>query len=638
MAALLFEPELRVAVVVLTEICTLWDRSGRAFEAFRDPALARLAELHAALPSTDRIAMAKRKRAYNAAGQAHRAVRHWQETIALLEGIWESGVDLRRIVLVPGMERWVEIDNPYRVARVLVAEQNARVGIQPGDVVGVTQSSTSCVARWLHENARDAIERLRNTLAPSRAKGSGQRLREGLLAHIGRWPGRVLLVLMRRADENRQHNTTLDMFMRLAAAVEAYNRGKPREEQYLIVPLGNRAARSPSDESGVAIPEPRGCLAAPFNMYRLIEQLDRRALPARATRSLVAEFWRVVADLERFSVFGGRSGSLDIAAFMGVPHVFCFDRIQAARNFTVGEQGAWAADDGNIRLFLTWRLMTIGFLDDEHRLDPRGLGSFLARERRAPNELGALVLSDLGYATCFRALADPTDLAPVSNAGPIARRKRRWALLLYDFPGDFPSIEEFFGGGGGGHLGMAPRPYDLQQDATEPQDRNTCGVRAAWNAGAYQAGRVDALMRGFVYTDDAELPIDYPSDAVRRDLDERNGRAVGIVENMPDLARLVRLYRAGDLDAAQVRALSPIRQAVELCRFAQRQVAAATFVINTGACGAGSLSAARGGLHWIAVHVTRTMAGRLQFRYADSAGHGPGRYRALFDRLNDVLH
>ncbi|QSQ24345.1 hypothetical protein JY651_05110 [Pyxidicoccus parkwayensis] len=635
-AALLVEPELRVAIVVLTEIRALWMARG-SFEAFLPRALERLTELHDTAPAPSTIAKQRKKRGYNAAGLHHRAIRHWAETTALLESIAESGISFERIVLVPGLECWEEIDNPYLPARRLVEENNALVGIQPGDFVGMTQASTSCVARWLHVSRGNTIDLLRLRLAPVTMDGATEAIANALRAHLARVPRgyRVLVVMMRKADENRQHNTTLAIFQQLLELVRSIN---TRESGYYILPLGGSAARTHSDETGVPIPS-ADCILPPFNMFSLLEQLDRRAEPARTTRSLVAEFWRVLAGMENVCLFGGRSGSLDIAAFMGVRRIYCFDVLQMKESFVVTDApGDWAADDGNIRLFLTWRLMTIGFLDHQtHLLAPDSVRAFLAGQDQDPAALGRTVLPDLGYDEVFR-VARANELTAVSNAGVITSSRRRWALLMY-LATQFPSIEAFFPGQGGGAPTPppGPAPYDLDADATERQSRNTCGVRASWNAGAYAAGRRDALTRGFIYAEEDELPIDSSSDDIRESLDERQSD-VSIVESTPDLAALVTGYRNHDFVGEQIEALTPVQRLLPLVQFAARERPAATFVLNTRANGANSLSAARGGLHWIAVHVTRDGTGRLQFRFADSAGHGREHYRTLFDRLHAILH
>src|ERR1019366_4782380 len=115
--------------------------------------------------------------------------------------------------------------------------------------------------------------------------------------------------------------------------------------------------------------------------------------------------------------------NLDLAAFMGMRHVFCFD-----------EHGS-VFDHANIRLALTCRLLTVGFLDQNFHDD---LVAFLSDKPQDPSQLAGLVTAEQGYRPAL-VLDFNLTLAPLEKPG--GDPGKRWARLLYE---DFPPREEFF--------------------------------------------------------------------------------------------------------------------------------------------------------------------------------------------------
>jgi hypothetical protein len=441
-AALLLDPDVRLVIVTHKEVAELWLQVQSDAQAF----------LKAALPKLDQAFKGRNQeeRGDRQASPTQRLFAQWQQVISLIELLEESSVESRRYQMIAHHpEEWLAIDNPYSPA--VRSVKNSGCGIAAGHIAGLTWCSTSIIAWALHGDLGGTVDLLRKSLAPD-TTGAGKGFREVLDKVLFGLPKevRIIYLMTRCADENMQHNTTLGLVRQLLECVAHHNTYGTRR-QYRVVPLephivlkygqkgSAEGAKISLDEIRQKLNEKLGAeiLLPSLSFFAWIEKLDKRPWPQLATRSLITELWRCVAEDPRTGgLFGGRSGSLDIAAFMGVRPILCFDELTEI-------------DYGNIRLLLTWRLMDIVNLTPKGHLISRGeIERFLRGEPQDVSAFPKMASASKGYHPALEVGEEP-ELGALGNAGPIVKKLTYlyWALLLYR-QGEFPSAEAFFGGGG----------------------------------------------------------------------------------------------------------------------------------------------------------------------------------------------
>ncbi|MDC0713497.1 hypothetical protein POL68_33845 [Stigmatella sp. ncwal1] len=147
-------------------------------------------------------------------------------------------------------------------------------------------------------------------------------IRKAIQDHGGK---RVVLLNRRTGDLNKQHNTTDG----IEAQIESLAEQKGMFVMGIATPLGK-----PGDID---------LFGSAFKGKSKQEFVDKRR---------TAYFWKEVSQIpEVHGLIGGRSGSMDIAAFMGV-NVFSWDEYNSR-------------DEQVLRLLQTYPLMSIGFVDEK---------------------------------------------------------------------------------------------------------------------------------------------------------------------------------------------------------------------------------------------------------------------------------
>lgn len=365
----------------------------------------------------------------------------WMQTMALLELLSESGVDARRYWVIPFHKEYDATADPYQPAAKAVLHAGklkdvggwrARTGdpvpfMARGDFVGITQSSTSVIAHHLHSRGDDALTLIRDTLAPEPRQEHVLEIQE-IVKKVLPPESRVLLVSCRVATENKSYNTTLSQLKRVLRMVARYN--ETHERPYLVRPMGLEVASSKKSTAideieqlrsfrvspGAATPDGAKCLLPAYDLLRNLQAIDRGARVRLCRRSLITEFWRQVAATGSASLIGGRSGSVDVAAFMGV----------RCASWDFGQP-----DHDHQRLCLTHRVMGIVDLL-QRKPDTAALEAFL-EETPMPRAWLDRISASTGFRTVHRFRhRKHLPRAAVQRTMTASNKARGWALLLFD--------------------------------------------------------------------------------------------------------------------------------------------------------------------------------------------------------------
>jgi uncharacterized protein (DUF2267 family) len=286
------------------------------------------------------------------------------------------------------------------------------------DFVGITQSSTSAIVQALYADFETTMATLRARLAPEENEEFCATVAK-LVKDCLPKEQRVLLVQLRFSHENKKHNTTLNQLREILNVVNQHNKKKPGQP-YVVRPLGTHVAGEQSQKLPLTKADLRAykkILLPGFDLFGSLDEIDKRTYPVMSRRSLIAEFWRQIAETGRAALVGGRSGAVDIGAFMGVRSA-SWDEFVETRD--------------HMRLCITHQIM--GIIGCKSRsLDEEALSRFLAEEQTPVSWLENIKPS-CGFRTVHRHTkraklkgASVARTMDDDNGGP-----RGWAILLYD--------------------------------------------------------------------------------------------------------------------------------------------------------------------------------------------------------------
>jgi uncharacterized protein (DUF2267 family) len=249
-----------------------------------------------------------------------RLVTHWQQTLALLELFWQSAISKHRYWVIPFTKEHTGIDNPYGPAANSVIEASelqdrdewrAHTGdpvtqMNRNDFVGITQSSTSAIVQALYADFETTMATLRARLAPEENEEFCAKVAK-LVKDCLPKEQRVLLVQLRFSHENKKHNTTLNQLREILNVVNQHNKKKPGQP-YVVRPLGTHVAGEQSQKLPLTKADLRAykkILLPGFDLFGSLDEIDKRTYPVMSRRSLIAEFWRQIADTGRARSWAG---------------------------------------------------------------------------------------------------------------------------------------------------------------------------------------------------------------------------------------------------------------------------------------------------------------------------------------------
>ncbi|MEL6559778.1 MAG: hypothetical protein AAFQ94_16435 [Bacteroidota bacterium] len=316
---------------------------------------------------------------------------------------------------------------------------NLTLNIQPGDFLGMSQASTSAIAYGLEKNYELSKKLLKNMfLSDENSNAIRNSLRNHLKNNNISENQKILLVPMRNNNYKPEHNITTAILRNLVQIARA--------EGWMVMPIGGKKGSDFGDVDNLNLDSE--VVIKSYNHWKVFESIDGNLFPTPTDAVLVADFWKNIADETKynFKVFGARSGFLDLAAFMGVENIFCYD--------TWPDANQKIPNTGNIRLFLTWKLMKIGMLGADKLPDRQSLKDFLNQEKHntdwfdycLDNSFDEHVYYQKGFGTAFKYAGEESQLDYIVNNGDLDEQNKRNALLLYDEGGNnFPFPVDFFG-------------------------------------------------------------------------------------------------------------------------------------------------------------------------------------------------
>jgi hypothetical protein len=221
---------------------------------------------------------------------------------------------------------------------------------------GMTWASTSVIMAAVE---RDGVAEVQERLRREFCRGLSEKARAGvdkMLQPIQQSGGSVLLVNMRYATHNQEHNTTKAIYTAIKNVAALF--------KVTLVRIGVSDKKSQLPDCGWmdALQEPA------IDLYGVG---SRGGAPIEVDQRRTAYFWSRVAAMKNVvGVIGGRSGSLDAAAFMGV-RTFSWDRPRVSESAT--EQTEYT------RLWIAYPLMSIGHRPkNEDRIELEPLKLWLA--------------------------------------------------------------------------------------------------------------------------------------------------------------------------------------------------------------------------------------------------------------------
>jgi hypothetical protein len=452
--------------------------------------------------------------------------------------------------------------------------------------------STTILMDHVRRSGRPAVIRfLREKFTANLALQDMQHMDQKVLQieqAIRKQGGKQVILLNRRSgDVNKQHNTTDGI-----------------ENQ-----LKELAAQKNMFVLGVATPDykPGDIDLFDSQSLRKNEFVDKRR---------TAYFWKRVSELPGvYGLIGGRSGSMDIAAFMGM-NVFSWDENRPD-------------DEQYLRLLQTYPLMSIGWVDEESRntagayekLLPRHVSAWLEDKKKRIwpriSKLDDKVVRRLEGAGVrahyLRGSAGLPGAAPRGSKKPPPSVKKPPSSKTSSQP------ERRITDGSRGLL----TPHEnvgrgITRLACLRQDHNTCGQRAAYNALAFKYCRGDhAKATGLMCDYDrihrfGKMPVDVYDDAVRAFLDSVvGGTDIPLVWSLDHVQQMLvdETLIADDGDLA-------------LCGFLRRQRQTVQVVINTNAMvnlsDMEEIQEARAISHYVAAELSWTQDNRLRIVFVDS--------------------
>ncbi|MET0404994.1 MAG: hypothetical protein ABW123_21440 [Cystobacter sp.] len=314
----------------------------------------------------------------------------------------------------------------------------------------------------------------------------------------------VVLLNRRVGDVNKQHDTT--------EGVEAQLKKLAAQKNMFVL--------------GIATPEYKPGDIDLFDTQTLSKGtfVDKRR---------TAYFWMKVSQLpEVHGLIGGRSGSMDIAAFMGM------------RAFSWDEN--LPGDEQYLRLLQTHPIMSIGHVTKGSRneqgsyeeLVEKPVSDWLEKKRVCPKipQLSSKVVAKLQggpfvayYLRTRDAMSLSEDLKPLSSALASMPSFR----INKDGNPNQLTYEEGAG-------------TSLHRLACLQQARNTCGQRAAYNAVAFLNHPNDPVKAAQAMADHDKLhqfgrmPVDVHDEAVRAFLDSHGGKDVCLVWSLEHVQLMMR--------------------------------------------------------------------------------------------------
>lgn len=176
----------------------------------------------------------------------------------------------------------------------------------------------------------------------------------------GKEDARLLMINRRKGHENPQHNTSDEQFQAITSLYGREHLGEENAEAHRLSTMGVATGAEPQPGD--------------LDLY------DMRAAPGKAppaTKRRTALLWARIADLQKeglvHGLIGGRSGSMDIASFMGV-NAYSWDENKPDN---VDHQ----------RLLMTApSMMTVGHMssDDNHALNEEQIGAWINKPHAPP--------------------------------------------------------------------------------------------------------------------------------------------------------------------------------------------------------------------------------------------------------------
>ncbi|WP_257449616.1 hypothetical protein [Archangium lipolyticum] len=394
----------------------------------------------------------------------------------------------------------------------------------------------------------------------------------------------VVLLNRRSGDVNKQHNTTDGI-----------------EKQ-----LEELAAKRNMFVLGIATPDYKPGDIDLFDTQTLHknEFVDKRR---------TAYFWMKVSQLPGVhGLIGGRSGSMDIAAFMGMK-VFSWDENRPN-------------DEQYLRLLQTYPLMSIGFVDETSKntadayesLLPGPVSVWLDGKSVRPRipVLDSKVVARLEGAGVrayyLRGSANTSGSAsrgvkkppPPAKQPPSSKTSSQPKSQVTDGARGLLTPQENVGPG-------------IIRLACLRQDRNTCGQRAAHNALAFKYSPNDRAKAARIMANHellhelGNMPVDVHDDAVRAFLDSAGGKDIALVWSLDHIQQLLQdeTLITDDGDFA-------------LCGFLRRKRQTVQVVINTNAMvdlsDMEEIQEASTIGHYVAAELHWTEDKRLRIVFADS--------------------